>query len=184
MFSSFYTKFVVGFLLLELVLFSLLFYTPDPLHEMERQARVGLAIAGHASVTTDDRFYNECNTLQQIIEQNLAGKVTYGKTETGALGETEISSREVTIDAALHWTARFETLTHEAGHILTPAAVTNRADREAYAEAVGGLTAYYAGDHDALKRSASYLGSIKGSLHILTDYRADIIRAAKFLSGT
>lgn len=159
-------------------------YLDDPLRIMERTAFAQLAVAGHADLPTDEKFYQSAQTLEYIVEHNLGATVAYGETDIrGALGTTDPRSREVTIDQTLHWTARFETLAHEAGHLLSPPGLTTYGDREAFAEAVGGLTSFYNGDSEALTRSGHYLATVKTSLHVLSDYRSDIIRAAQFLSG-
>lgn len=155
----------------------------DPLRTMQRLANQRTAISGHLTTTTDDQFYNEANRLALIIQHDLGAKLLFGQPESPeALGETSYEDRSIVIQAKLHWTARFETMTHEAGHLLCPPFQVS-SDREVCAEAVGGLTDFYAGDVGALQRSADYLTFHKGSLHILSDYRQDIIRAAKFLSG-
>ncbi len=158
-----------------------LLYVSDPLHQLEREASRQLAYTAAVETSTDDQFYWSALRVQAILEQNLGATVTYGvPTVLGAAGMTNPHTREVVIDEKAHWTTRFETLTHEAGHLLQPGFPT-RMDNEVFAEAVSYVVAIHDGDRDALRRSARYLSGAKASLHLLRDYRREILRAASFL---
>lgn len=77
----------------------------------------------------------------------LQGQAAYGLTSVGA--------HTVSVDADLHWNARYAVLAHEAGHILEPIWCSTR-QGEAFAEMVSALVS-----HDGLREHARYLASMK-----------------------
>ncbi len=156
-------------------------FTVDPLERLHQKVSQQVSFAADVEVSEDNDFYWPALRLQRILVEQLGASVVFSETEVpGAAGTTNQLSRTVTIDGKLHWTARFETLVHEAAHLLQPKMAT-RMDGEVFAEAVAYLVAIHDGDKDALRRSSRYLAGQKASLHILSDYRPEILRAAKFL---
>ena len=153
----------------------------DPLNRLERQAQAFPAYAAAVELPLDEAFYWSAKRVEAVLEQQLGAHVLYGApTVEGAAGETLIPLRVITIDASQHWTARFETLGHEAAHLLSPP-ILLPTDEDVFAEGVAYLVAAHDGDRGALRRSAHYLAGLKASLHILRDYRTEILRAAHFL---
>lgn len=153
----------------------------DPLTQLERATRelpsYGAAVEG----SEDNNFYWSAWRVQRILESQMGVTVQYDSPGLeGAAGMTIPSTRHIFIDPAQHWTTRFETLVHEAAHLLQPH-LDLPADREMFAESVSYMVAIHDGDHGALGRSSRYLSGVKNSLHILRDYRAEILRAAQFL---
>jgi hypothetical protein len=153
----------------------------DPLVKLERAALAQSFYSGAAELPSDDTFYWSAQRIEHILENDLGATVVYGQPPVeGALGVTNTQTREITIDSTEHWTGRFETLAHEAAHLLQPRFST-RQEGEAFAEAVAYVVAIHDGDYGALRRSSRYLAGAKNSLHILREYRAEILRAAAFL---
>jgi hypothetical protein len=91
-------------------------------------------------------------------------------------GLTNPEEHIIYVDADLSWNARFAVLAHEGGHVLQRGWY-NRAEGDAFAEAVAALVA-----HDGLREHARYLSSFKMSAVwvMVTDWRA-IYRAAGVL---
>lgn len=154
---------------------------------LTRLRAASVAIPTEASgidVPTDDRFGAALARLEALVVRDLGGTVTYGPLdpEVDGVGLTNSRSRAITVDMTLHGTARFETLTHEAAHLLAPPFLIPT-DGEVFAEGVACVVDTDAGDRDAVRRSARYLAGGKTSLHVLQDYRVDILRAARRLEG-
>lgn len=163
-------------------LFGLGFNRGDQLDKLEKLARSYPVHETRTEVTTDDLMYWQCQALINIVRQDLGASITFTNIDLPVVGMTTIDSRAIQVQERLHWTARFETLAHEAAHLLCPDELEGHGDREVCAESVAMLVVTQAGDKDGLYRSAHYLSSLKGSLHIIQDYRQEITRAARILS--
>lgn len=153
----------------------------DPLGQLERLTLSLPSYSSAVETSLDDQFYWSAQRVEAIVVEQLGAEVVYGVPPiTGAAGVTNFVARVITVDQTQHWTARFETLTHEAGHLLSPT-FSSRPEGDVFAEAVSYLVAIHDGDQGALRRSAHYLSGMKMALHILREYRAEILRAAQFL---
>ncbi len=158
-----------------------LWLTSDPLSALQRSVLSQVSYSAAVETSEDNDFYWSANRIHRILVQQLGATVSFADPAiSGAAGSTS-ADRTVIIDSHLHWTARFETLAHEAGHLLQPDALATRMDGEVFAESVAYLVAIHDGDKEALRRSSRYLSGMKASLHIMTEYRLEILRAAAFL---
>lgn len=88
--------------------------------------------------------------------------------DCGCYGLTSFHSRDIYIEDALSWNARFAVLAHEAGHTLEPPRLTEN-QGEVFAEAVATLIA-----RDGLRDHARYLASMRGDLFTMVAYEREI----------
>lgn len=166
---------------LSLLIFHAYIWWMDPLYRLERIARSIPAISSmwaHGG----NNFYGESQVLIRIIEHDLGAHVSFQDNLEDLMGETlPVGERTIKISNKLEWTDRYETLLHEAGHLLQPPTLGNGGEAEAFAEGVLVVVATYQGDSTAIYRSANYLAMHKDTLHVLRDYRVDILRSASIL---
>lgn len=178
---AFEKRFIAFLIILSVCSFGY-FYTNDPLRKLERIVRATPSMGAIAETPKDDAFYREAIILQSIARLELGSRVDYDREGEGWLGRSDEEERVIYISHSLKWTARFETLAHELGHFLTPPGIESHADREFFAETVAALVLHNFGDEEGFVRSAQYISGFKGSLHILRDYRKELLRVSDFLS--
>ena len=146
---------------------------------LERRARAtSYALSGTTKSTRDDA-YDAAQGLEYRLLQ-LGTTVAFRNLEgMNVLGTTELDPRRVTVDDRLHWNDRLRVLGHEGGHLLAPGDLDG-ADVEVFADAVSALVAQRYG-FDQRTAVARHLAMYKASLHVLTDYRVEIVWAANVL---
>lgn len=162
-------------------------FCPTPLERLEAVARLTPAQFGDYAVPpTDDRMKGEFIALKRLSEGYLGVVVeevdlSHGGGPVGMATLSE-GTRQILLDKNMGFTAKFETLGHEAGHWLQPWEIHAGGDAEVFAESVGYLVSRAAG-HNSLAASGKYLAKHKASLRVLRDYAFEIHYAAFVLSG-
>ena len=158
----------------------------DPLNYIEKRAMTYPSSMAHAEVAVGNDYYWQAYRLMYITSHDMGQQVMWGNPELimpDTLGVTDSESRHTIVEGTLGWTARYEVLSHEAGHLLCPPGLEVHADREVCAEAVSAVMMWDDGDLAGVGRSIAYLAWFKPSLHILRDDRTEILRAARILEG-
>lgn len=128
---------------------------------------------GAQQLTTDDSKYWEAQELEMRLEV-IGYSVTY-RSMNGVYGLTMYDSKKIFIEESMHWSDRYRTLLHEAGHVLRPPYLEG-ANGEMFAEGVAFIACGC-----GYRETARYLASNRPALLALIAYSGDIYRVAGFL---
>lgn len=153
----------------------------DPLHSLEATARQTEYVASfHFQPDTDTL---ELQRLQYVVTKALGATVTYKSVDDmpGAYGMTYREVRAIHISDAIPIRQKFQVLAHEAGHLLQPESLASQPEGEVFAEGVA-HTVCLRRQMDC-RDAGVYLANYKSALHVLRDFRAEILWAAGVLAG-